>query len=1120
MYVRRSFKNRLFGLISLVTPLLLTTLPALAGVVLDGTMGAKGPLTGPNYNITSAMGKQYGGNLFQSFSEFNLIKNDVATFSGPASIINIICRVTGGSASSIDGTIRSTISGANLFIVNPFGMIFGSNARLDVTGSFHASTADYLKLGSDGRFDARVPEQSLLTSAPPSAFGFTSATPAPITVRDSVLEVPEGQTLSLIGGNLSLTNAVDSTLLRAPGGRLNLAAVASTGELGLTPSGIDATQFSKMGIISIVRSVPAGNYSDVSASSDLSGGGSIYISGGKFVVDHASIVSDSRGSGGGSDIVINGSESVELKNGAAIASRTYTDSLGGSIYITSPSITVSDSASVVANTYSSGNAGNISIDTGKLNILDGGWISTSALDGSSGRGGDIVIKAADSVTVRGRAGSDPTNDESALLSQTFGSGDAGNISINTGRLDILDYGTVASNAGTGSSGNGGNISIKASDTVTVKGYAGSDPRYRSSLASQAYGSGNAGDITIDTARLDILGGGVVSTSALNGSSGNGGRISITASDTITVKGYAESDPRYRSVLASDTSGSGNAGDITITTGRLDILDGGNINTSGSSSSGAGGNITIKASDTVTVKGSTESDAQYRSLLSSYTSGSGNAGDITIDTAKLDILGGGVVTTSALGGSSGRGGNITITAVDKVTVKGYAASDPQYRSQISSYTYGSGNAGDITIDTGKLSILDGGVVSTSAQKGSSGSGGNITIKASDAITVKGYAEDNPAYYSELSSETYGLGNAGDITINTGRLDILNAGAVTTSSMEVNSGKAGNITINAADSVTVKGTAKDMPDFFSELSSYTFSSKDAGDITIDTGRLNILNGGVVSTSAVTGSSGKGGNITIKATNSVTVQGYAQGAPDYFSELSSDTSGSGNAGNISIETGRLNVADNAVISTTSGASGDGGSINIKTNSLIMENNAVISSESKGTGKAGDITISSAALLKMNNSSITTATVNADGGNISIDPALVDIYNSRISTSVQGGIGDGGNIDLTAKMLVVGNSSIIANAYAGDGGNIHLISDNMIMSPTGNVISASSSLGLQGTVLISSPIVDLGSSIVDMPNKILDINAFLPKRCATTEEEISSFTVLESAVAPPNPDRPLVTP
>src|SRR5439155_5175222 len=125
-------------------------------VALDGKLGPSGSLSGPNYNITADLGRTVGNNLFHSFAQFTLDTGDVATFSGPANIQNVLSRVTGGSASSIDGTIRSSINGANFFLINPAGVVFGPNAAVDVSGSFAVSTANYLKLADGARFVAAL----------------------------------------------------------------------------------------------------------------------------------------------------------------------------------------------------------------------------------------------------------------------------------------------------------------------------------------------------------------------------------------------------------------------------------------------------------------------------------------------------------------------------------------------------------------------------------------------------------------------------------------------------------------------------------------------------------------------------------------------------------------------------------------------------------------------------------------------------------------------------------------------------------------------------------------------------------------------------------------------------
>ncbi|NMQ20004.1 filamentous hemagglutinin N-terminal domain-containing protein [Candidatus Competibacter phosphatis] len=264
-------------------------LPTHAGVTTDGTLGQGGALPGPNYQIPADLGQQVGGNLFHSFGQFSIDTGESATFSGPNSVNNIIGRVTGGEASFIDGMIRSTIPGANLYLLNPAGLLFGENATLDVSGSVHVSTADYLRLGDGGRFDAHTPGNSVLTVAPVAAFGFLDP-PAPITVNGGFLRVPDGQTLSLIGGDITLNNAT----LYAPAGRIDLATVGSAGEVLPTDHDLVMQGFGTLGALTIERDpvvarvtvdigeplgeIPLG---DLDTSGE--GGGAIFIRGGRWV---------------------------------------------------------------------------------------------------------------------------------------------------------------------------------------------------------------------------------------------------------------------------------------------------------------------------------------------------------------------------------------------------------------------------------------------------------------------------------------------------------------------------------------------------------------------------------------------------------------------------------------------------------------------------------------------------------------------------------------------------------------------------------------------------------------------------------------------------------------------
>jgi filamentous hemagglutinin family protein len=138
--------------------LLLSALLALsqAQVSLDGSLGPQGPLPGPDYQIGAEVGQVQGSNLFHSFDQFSVPTGGSATFTGPGSIANIIGRVTGGQRSFIDGMLRSTIPGAHLYLLNPSGVLFGPNASLQVGGSFHVSTADFLRLADGATFSGSV----------------------------------------------------------------------------------------------------------------------------------------------------------------------------------------------------------------------------------------------------------------------------------------------------------------------------------------------------------------------------------------------------------------------------------------------------------------------------------------------------------------------------------------------------------------------------------------------------------------------------------------------------------------------------------------------------------------------------------------------------------------------------------------------------------------------------------------------------------------------------------------------------------------------------------------------------------------------------------------------------
>ncbi|MCP4112411.1 MAG: filamentous hemagglutinin N-terminal domain-containing protein [Desulfobacteraceae bacterium] len=144
-------------------------------IITDGSVGNAVTLSSPDHLITADLGTQNGGNLFHSFSKFSINTGENAIFSGPDSVQNIISRVTGGEASWIDGGLICTIPDANLYLMNPAGVMFGYNAYLDLSGSFHVSTSNHFSLGHNGIYHTDLAQKSILTADPPESFGFVGS---------------------------------------------------------------------------------------------------------------------------------------------------------------------------------------------------------------------------------------------------------------------------------------------------------------------------------------------------------------------------------------------------------------------------------------------------------------------------------------------------------------------------------------------------------------------------------------------------------------------------------------------------------------------------------------------------------------------------------------------------------------------------------------------------------------------------------------------------------------------------------------------------------------------------------------------------------------------------------
>ena len=289
-------------------------------------------------------GDRIGNSLFHSFSEFSVPTNGSATFANPGTVTNIFGRVTGGSASTIDGLIETNNS-ANLFLINPAGLMFGPNAQLDIGGSFVGSTAESIRFTGNSEFSATNPTSLLpLTISVPIGLqlgtssqdirvqdtGYATFAPRPLTVdTSSSLNVDPGQTIALVGRNVFL----DSGSLFAPAGHIELSGVRSgIVNVNLAATDFDYTNVAQFGNVEL-SSQSLVNASGIATGRNAFGlptadplalssqGGSIRISGQQLVIQNDSkVVTQNYGNLSFGSIRLDANDTINLTE---IGSRHY-----------------------------------------------------------------------------------------------------------------------------------------------------------------------------------------------------------------------------------------------------------------------------------------------------------------------------------------------------------------------------------------------------------------------------------------------------------------------------------------------------------------------------------------------------------------------------------------------------------------------------------------------------------------------------------------------------------------------------------------------------------------------------------------------------------------------------
>jgi filamentous hemagglutinin family protein len=705
-------------------------------VIADPTVSTQVSQSGVDFTITG--GQQQGSNLFHSFSEFSIPTGGSALFGNNPEIQNIIARVTGNSVSSIDGLLQTAYP-SNLFLLNPNGIIFGRQAQLEIGGSFLASTASSLKFADGFEFSATNPASTspLLSINVPIGLQFGASAGSiqnQSIARDHNnvpvgLQVQPGKAIALVGNGITndggLITASDTSSTPAPGGRIELGSVSgptfvsliSTNQgWGLDYSGVETFQ-----------DIALSGSALLNASGE--GGGDIRVQGRHITVtEGAQIAALTLGSQSGGHLAITASESLEV-SGTTPDKRTFSALLTEAVGPQGSDLTT------IRGRTGQGSAGNITIRTPQLLVQNGAFISTSTW--SEGQAGNLDVDALNgSIQVS-------TTDETMLTglfaAAAAGNGSAGELTLKAAQLRVQNGAQVS--VSTFSKGNAGKMSVEVA-TIHLTGGSGAGGNTGLFAQTTPGAQGAGGTLLINTDRLLIDQGAQIAVSSF--SSGQGGDLTINATERVEISGRTLDGALPSGLFTQVNQGAtGNSGKLAIATKDLVIRDGAVVSAgTRSGSSGAGGNLTVQATDSVTIAGvgKDEQGQPSPSRLLVETKGSGRAGNLNIETKNLTVRDGAEVRVGSEG--SGAAGNLNVKAT-KLLLDRQGALTARTTSE----------QGNITIRAGTIQMRHGSQIATDAV--GSATGGNITIDTDTLVAI-------PQENSDITANA-GKGPGGRVTI---------------------------------------------------------------------------------------------------------------------------------------------------------------------------------------------------------------------------------------------------------------------------------------------------------------------------------------------------------------------
>ncbi|MBD2612575.1 filamentous hemagglutinin N-terminal domain-containing protein [Nostoc punctiforme FACHB-252] len=1131
---------------------ILTSDACLAQIIPDTTLGNQNSrvMSGVNIKGNGADliegGVQSGTNLFHSFAEFNVNNGQRVYFANPTGIANILSRVTGNNPSNILGTLGVN-GAANLFLLNPKGIIFGPNAQLDIQGSFLVTTANSFQFPDGSEFSATNPQAPpLLTMTVPVGVQFGSQPAASITNQGNLVT---GKDLTLNAGNLDLQGQLQA------GGNLTLQAQdtlkvrdSATNPFIAAAGGNLLAQGNQKVDISALNHPDSGFYSGgdmVLQSENTIGGDAHFWAGGNFRIeklngDLGNLFSPddpliratgdvSFGSYTGASLHILAGGSVKIDGDVTI---TGVDTTSNSIKET---VTLSDGTKI---DIDGGKTPTLDIRTG----VDSNYIGTPKFTPDPPMGFD---------TQNPTATNTPTNANiniEGIISNTSG------FESNSGDILITNQyhpNKLAGDITTGVISTYGNVAVDSRGDITTKG------KIDTTIFTDFVGENRtAGSIRL-LANQDIL----IDTNSsvlsytVGTSNGNGGNIYLNSQNgKIDINGQISSE-----------SNNGIAGNVTI-----QAL--GNISVFNSNIEAISNNESKKYNNYITINSTKGSLDLNHSQLNTTNKGSGYAGYIITNASdKISLLNGSKILSNGNSGLIFIGINLIISTGNDGLIyfdidrnKIYTPKNVFINNQSEINTTGEEAGGIIINASDKISLLNGSKISSQGHNGLLLIGINDKVLSNTTgLTLSGINNiDNPKSIiidnSEINTDSNGSAKAGNISIDASdQISIINGSEILSngnqgnifigdkytpksflldkeshintnnvSSNDTNGFQvAGNIKINARDQVSI-------------VNESNISSKGSfGNIEINAGSLSLNQKSEINTNNVSGNATNGfqfaGDIVINARDQVSILNE------------SNISSKGNFGSISIDTGSLSLNHNSEINTNSNVSGNASNNNQIAGDILINASEKISilneSNISSKGNFGFIVIDTGSLFLNHNSEINTNNDSGDAGYINITTNnLLLRRQSKISTTAvnQGSGGKGGYIIIDAKdgfVIAVPseNSDIIANAFGGKGGTIQINANRILgFKKQENLkseqlrgldknhtsdISASSDVGDNGEVSLNTLSIDPSQGLVALPTNLVDPSRLIAQGCdrnSNVAKGQSEFVITGRGGLPPSPD------